>query len=186
MMTQIIAGHFQQQLQVQQAIDQLQNAGFPQDKICAFYLNPPGQHDLFPLGGDRDKSPGAKESGHTMARGAVTGGVIGGAAGIAGGVVAGPVAPVVGALVGAHIGSLVGSLSGMKEKDEQEQDNENTITQRKAGMMVAVSTEQSDNEHDAVEILRSLGAEQIERADGTISEGNWEDFDPLKAPTIIN
>ncbi|MGZ3241428.1 MAG: hypothetical protein ACXWJK_14350, partial [Burkholderiaceae bacterium] len=156
------------------------------DKICAFYLNPAGQHDLFPIGGDRDKSPGAKESGHTMARGAVTGGIIGGAAGTAGVMVAGPVAPVVGALVGAHIGSLMGSLSGMKEKGEQEQDNENTDIQRKAGMMVAVSTDQTANEHDAVEILRSLGAEQIERADGTISEGNWEDFDPLRTPTLIN
>jgi hypothetical protein len=185
-MTHIIAGHFQQQQQVQQAIDQLQNAGFPQDKICAFYLNPPGQHDLYAIGGDRDKSPGAKESGQAMARGAATGGAIGGAAGAAGVVVAGPVAPAVGAFVGAHVGSLVGSLSGMKESGEEEQGNENTIVQRRSGMMVAVSTDESANEDDAVKILRSLGAEQIERADGTIADGNWEDFDPLLPPALIH
>lgn len=185
-MTQIIAGHFQQQQQVQQAIEQLHNAGFSEDKICAFYLNPPGQHDLFPIGGDRDKSPGAKESGASMARGATTGGVIGGAAGAAGSVVAGPLAPVVGVFLGAHVGSLVGSLSGMKESGEQEQGGENAVIQRRSGMMVAVSTEQSDSQDDAVKILRELGAEQIERADGTIANGNWEDFDPLVAPQLIN
>jgi hypothetical protein len=185
-MTQIIAGHFQHQQQVQQAINQLQNSGFPENKICTFYLNPAGQHDLYPIGGDRDKSPGAKESGETMARGAATGGVIGGVAGTAGTVVAGPVAPAIGAFLGAHIGSLVGSLSGMKEKGEQEQGNEETVILRKSGMMVAVSTEQSGNEDDAVEILRASGADLIERADGTIENGNWEDFDPLTTPRVIN
>lgn len=187
-MTQIIAGHFQHHEQVQQAIDQLHNSGFPDEHICTFYLNPAGQHDLFPIGGDRDKSPGAKESGHTMARGAATGGVIGGAAGLAGTPVVGPVAPVVGALLGAHIGSLIGSLSGMKESGEREETNgdDNVAVQRKSGMMVAVSTEQSVNDNDAVEILRASGADQIERAEGTISDGNWEDFDPLIAPHLIN
>jgi hypothetical protein len=185
-MTHIIAGHFQQQEQVTQAIDRLLNAGFAQDKISTFYLNPPGQHDLYPIGGDRDKSPGAKESGHTTARGAASGGVIGGAAGLAGIAVAGPVAPAAGAMVGAHIGSLIGSLSGMKESGEKEEGDENTAIQRKSGMMVAVSADQSENENNAVEILRSLGAEQIERADGTIANGNWEDFDPLVAPRLLN
>ncbi|MGZ3254388.1 MAG: hypothetical protein ACXU7D_08805, partial [Burkholderiaceae bacterium] len=114
------------------------------------------------------------------------GGIIGGAAGAAGMIVAGPVAPAVGALVGAHIGSLMGSLSGMKESGEQEKENENIAVQRKSGMMVAVSTEQSDHENDAVKILQSLGAEQIERAEGTIADGDWQDFDPLTPPTLIN
>jgi hypothetical protein len=185
-MTHIIAGHFQQQEQVSQAIDRLLNAGFTQDKISTFYLNPPGQHDLYPVGGDRDKSPGAKETGHTVARGVASGGVIGGAAGLAGIAVAGPMAPAAGALVGAHIGSLIGSLSGMKESGEKEEGDENIAVQRKSGMMVAVSADQSENENNAVEILRSLGAEQIELADGTIADGNWEDFDPLAIPRLLN
>ncbi len=187
-MTQIIAGHFQHPQQVEQAISQLHDSGFSDDKICTFYLNPAGQHDLFPIGGDRDKSPGAKETGHTMTRGAVAGGVIGGAAGIAGVSVVGPVAPVVGAFLGAHIGSFIGSLSGMKESGDTEEENgeENALVQRKAGMIVAVSAEQAANEDDAVEILRASGADQIERADGTITNGNWEDFNPLIAPHLIN
>jgi hypothetical protein len=193
-MTQIIAGHFEQQQQVQQAVEQLQSAGFSEDKICTFYLNPAGQHDLYPIGGDRDMSPGAKESGQTMARGAATGGVIGGAAGAAGSVVAGPLAPAVGVFVGAHIGSLVGSLSGMKESGEPEEGNENATVQRKSGMMVAVSTDQSytseqndeRSENHVVEILRASGADQIEFADGTIANGNWEDFDPLSTPRLTH
>lgn len=188
-MTQIIAGHFQLQEQAQHAIHQLIDAGFSEDKICSFYLNPPGQHDLFSIGGDRDKSPGAKESGDSMKRGAATGGVIGTAAGAAGMVAAGPIAPVVGGFVGAHIGSLVGTLSGMKESGESEQGEhgaERAIPQRRSGMIVAVSTEQAPVDENAVDILRSVGADQIERADGTIANGNWEDFDPLATPTLIN
>jgi hypothetical protein len=188
-MTQIIAGHFQLQEQAQQAVHQLIDAGFSEEKICSFYLNPPGQHDLYSIGGDRDKSPGAKESGDTMKRGAATGGVIGGAAGAVGVVAVGPIAPAVGALVGAHVGSLVGSLSGMKESGEAEQGEqgiERAAPVRESGMIVAVSTEQAPVEENAVNILRSLGANQIERAEGTIANGNWEDFDPLTTPTLIN
>jgi hypothetical protein len=36
-----------------------------------------------------------------------------------------------------------------------------------------------------VQILRESGADQIERADGNIAGGDWEDFDPLSVPHII-
>ncbi len=88
-MAHIIAGYLQQQEQVQEAINQLIGAGFAKKKISAFYVNPAGQHDLYPIGGDQDKSPGAQ------------------------------------------------------------------------------------------------GAEQIERAEGTISDGNWSDFNPLTPPVLV-
>lgn len=71
-MAHIIAGHFQQQEQL--AVEKLVGVGFSTDQISSFYVNPPGQHDLYIVGGDRDISPGAKESGHGVVVGAASGG----------------------------------------------------------------------------------------------------------------
>lgn len=194
-MAHIIAGHLQQQEQVQQAIEQLVDAGFAKESISAFYVNPAGQHDLYPIGGDQDKSPGAKESGNGLAAGIATGTVIGAAVGAAGIPFAGPIAPAVGALVGAHIGSLTGSMASMKDSGESEagadgadgaDGDPNTMQQRASGMMVAVCVPDSAQEYEAVQILLSLGAKQTERAEGTIADGNWIDFNPLSLPALVN
>ena len=50
-MTTIISGNFQQQDQAQQAMAELQRAGFAIDQTTTFFVNPPGQHDRFPVGG---------------------------------------------------------------------------------------------------------------------------------------
>ena len=60
-MSYIIAGYLQQQDQVEKVISQLVGGGFAKKKISAFYVNPAGQHGLYPIGGDQDESPGAKE-----------------------------------------------------------------------------------------------------------------------------
>jgi hypothetical protein len=39
---------------------------------------------------------------------------------------------------------------------------------------------------DAVNILRSAGARDIERADGTWEASRWVDFDPLKPPLLVD
>ena len=186
-MAHIIAGRFEQQEQVQLAIEQLLSAGFPRDQISSFYVNPPGQHDLYPIGGDRDISPGAKESGEGVARGVAAGSAIGAGVGLAGAAVTGPVGPLIGTLVGAHLGSLIGGLSEMKEQGESEQrSDENTEPQRKSGMLVAVGMTDDAHEADAIQVFRTLGANQIERAEGRITEGNWEDFNPLSPPILLN
>ncbi len=184
-MGHIVAGRLQQQDQVQQAIDQLLDAGFAKSKISSFYVNPAGQHDLYAIGGDRDNSPGAKDAETGVVVGAAAGGVIGMAVGVAGIAIAGPAGPVIGTLVGAHVGSLVGSLSEMKERGEHEDGGENEMAQRKSGMVVAVSTPDANKEGIAISILKALGADQIEYADGTIVDGNWEDFNPLATPVLL-
>jgi hypothetical protein len=188
-MAHIIAGYLQQQEEVQEVIARLVGAGFVKDKISTFYVNPAGQHDLFPIGGDRDKSPGAQESGEGSTTGLATGGVIGAVVGSAGMPFAGPLAPALGALVGAHIGSLAGGMSSMKERGESEDSEEegaNTLPQRKSGMIVAISLTNATQEGDVIQLLQTHDAQWIERAEGTISDGNWTDFDPLTSPVLVN
>ncbi|GGY08777.1 hypothetical protein GJV26_04990 [Massilia dura] len=182
-MTIIIAGHFQLQEQVDGARQALRDAGYPDDGISAFYVNQPGQHDMLAIGGDRQLSPGAKDTPEGLAKGAATGGAIGAAIGAATAPVTGPVGPIVGGLVGAHVGSLY-SFSHMKDKGEAEQGGQNAVAPRKAGMMIAVAVPDG-NEGPAVQVLRNLGAGDIERAEGTIAGGDWKDFDPLSLPRRI-
>jgi hypothetical protein len=174
-MTTIIAGRLEQQSQVQDAIDALRDAGFAEEQITSFYVNPPGQHDQYPLGGDHDKSTGAKHSD----RGVAGGGAIGAAVGVATTPLLGPAGAAAGALVGAHIGSLVGSMSQM---DEAEQ----SLPIRHSGMFVAVCVPEYEEEGHAVEVLRSVGALDLERADGAIIDGDWNDFDPTSAPIFVD
>ena len=186
-MSTIVAGHFQLQDQVDQAKSELMRAGFSGDRISAFYLNQPGQHDMTPIGGDNVISPGAKESPEGVIEGAATGGAVGAAIGLVTSVVTGPVGPIVGGLVGAHVGSLYG-LTKMKDAGEGEEggDGRNRMEPRKAGMLVAVALDGPDDEGRALEVLRRLGSDHIERASGTIANGDWTDFDPRSMPVLIH
>lgn len=195
-MARIVAARFQEQEQVDQAMDALANAGVSTADMSTFYLNPPGQHNLYSIGGDREDSPGAHETGTGVASGAATGGAVGAAVGLTGAPVFGPVGPAVGALVGAHIGGLIGSLSTMKEKGQAEASTEaadgadNQLRQRKSGMVLAVKANAADRaasagETEIIRLLEAFGGSDLEEADGTMVSGNWEDFDPLMPPQLI-
>lgn len=179
----IIAGRFQQQSEVEYTVDELQRAGFARDRISTFYVNPPGQHDAYPIGGDRAASPGAEQS----AKGVATGAAIGAAAGVAATPFLGPVGAVTGGLVGAHVGGLVGSMSQMKEKDDGDAPihAQDPPAQRQSGMMVAVAVGDDAQEDQAIHVLRAAGAADIERTQGTIANGDWSDFNPLDTPNLI-
>lgn len=185
-MTTIIAGRFQEQSEATYAVEELLRAGFDREHLCYFFCNPAGQHDAYPIGGDENMSPGAKDSGKGVAAGAAAGAVVGAAATP----VLGPVGAVTGSLVGAHIGGLVGSMSSMKEQGDigdEGEDVRNAAPVRRSGMMVAVAVPQDDEYHDrAVNVLRSLGAMDIELAQGTIENGDWVDFDPVSSPHLVD
>lgn len=185
-MSTIIAGHFQLQDEVDRARAELVGAGFQDERISGFFINQPGQHDLTPIGGDNLQSPGAKETPIGVLEGTAAGGAVGLAIGAATSVITGPIGPIVGGLVGAHVGSLF-SLSKMKEGGESEQggDNDNLFEPRKPGMLLAVAIDDAAQESRALEVLRDLGAHHIERADGSIVDSDWVDFDPLSVPQII-
>ena len=182
-MSMILAGHFQLQDQIVQARRALIDVGFSGEQISAFYVNQPGQHDLYEYGGDRKNSPGAKETPEGVTVGVAAGGMLGAAIGVAASLVTGPAGPVVGALVGAHVGSLY-SLHKMKEAGESEEGDENRAEPRKAGMLIAVALAGQPDEQRALDVLHGLGADHIERADGTIVGGDWTDFDPLSLPSL--
>lgn len=180
--TTIIAGRFEQQAAAAATVEEFERAGFDATRIASFYVNPRGQHDAYPYGGDHEKSPGAQETD----RGTVAGAVAGGAVGVAAAPLLGPVGVVTGGLVGAHIGGLVGGVSKMKEHGETgEGDAENAAAVRRSGMMVAIAVDSHEQEDQAINLLRALGAADIERAEGTIAGGDWTDFDPVEPPALI-
>jgi predicted transcriptional regulator len=182
-MATIIAGRFGQQEQVQEVIAEMVRKGFSPERISSFYVNPPGRHNEYSIGGDHDKSTGAEDSPKGSAAGLATGGTVGAAVGAATAPVTGPLGVAAGALVGAHIGNLVGSLGAMDDDGKAVARKEVPI--RKSGMVVAVSVPEPASENQAVEVLRTLGAEDIERAEGTIVDGDWKDFDPVSPPALI-
>jgi len=184
-MSIIIAGHFQTQDEADAASSALAQAGFTGERVSIFYLGQAGQHDMTPIGGDNLHSPGAKETPVGVVQGATTGGAVGAILGAATVPVTGPAGPIVGGLVGAHVGSLF-SFSKMKEAGEGEQGGHAPIEQRKAGMLVAVAFDEAGDESRAVDVLRRLGAFQIERARGNIVDGDWADFDPSIPPEIVH
>jgi purine-cytosine permease-like protein len=179
-MSIIIAGHFQLQDEVEQARRALVDAGFDAGRVSGFYVNQPGQHDMTPVGGDHQLSPGAKETPTGVVEGVGAGAAVGVAIGAATSPVTGPLGPVVGGLLGAHVGSLF-SFSKMKEAGE----SENAVEPRKAGMLVAVAFDDPALEAGAVDLLRRLGAHHLERARGNIVDGDWADFDPGSVPDVI-
>jgi hypothetical protein len=205
----IIAARFPLQQDIDRARRALRDAGYADDRISAFYVNEPGQHDVFPIGGDRADSPGAGAAGEGVAKGAAAGGALGAAVGAATAVVTGPAGPALGALVGAHVGSLY-SLNKMKDAGQHDQDTQedgagdNRRAPRAAGMLIAVALD--DDAPDAavaagradtpagagtparagvVQLFRQLGASGLEQAAGTIRDGDWVDFDPLSVPQPV-
>ena len=183
-MSMIIAGHFALQDEVAAARRALLDAGFSAERISGFYLSQPGQHDQTPIGGDHIQSPGAKETPEGIAQGATAGAAVGAVAGAVTSPLTGPVGPIVGGLVGAHVGSLF-SFSKMKEAGEKEEGGRAPVENRHAGMLVAVAFDDPGLEGKALEVLRGLGATQLERARGNIVDGDWADFDPTSAPDIV-
>jgi len=177
-MATILAGRLQLQEEVQAAIADLQDAGFAAGRIASFYVNPPGQHDMHPAGGDRPNSPGAEDTGKGAGAGIGAGGAVGAAVGAVATPVLGPVAPLTGAAVGAYAGSLMGAVSRTHEVGQ-------IPDVRQAGMLVAVAAGDAEEEQRAADTLRRSGAFDLERAKGQIIDGEWIDFDPLSLPDYI-
>jgi hypothetical protein len=176
-MSTIIAGLFENIEQAGDAEESLRRHGFGAGDVCHFANNPPGQHDRFPIGGDENADPGAR---HAHA-GTVAGAGVGAGAGAAvGALVAGPPGAAVGAGVGAYVGSLAGTLNQLEGKG-----SDSRPVRRPAGVMVAARVDGAQPERTAVAVLRAEGAQHVERAQGTWSDGKWVDFEAVDTPEVI-
>ena len=181
-MSSIVAGRFQTFDQAESAVDALVIANFKRKDLNIFYVNPPGQHDATPIGGDHlNADPGARDITNDAVTGAAAGGAIGLAAGIAAAVpVVGAAVAVAAAGVGAYTGSFAGGLAGAGDSDHP------TPAPRRSGVLVAVRSENDQVTTRATVVLNDHGAADLEMADGTWRDGKWIDFDPVTPPRFIS
>ncbi|HWM40906.1 MAG TPA: hypothetical protein VNP36_00585 [Burkholderiales bacterium] len=180
-MSRIICGIFDRSLDADAALEELKREGLRRSEVDAFYVSPPGQHGMTPVGGD---APHSSEGSRTAGIGAGLGAAIGAVAGaVAGWAVSGDLGLVViplGAGLGAYLGSFAGSLARVRGGNREAASVEHPVEPR-GGRMIAVNVDRAGTEKRAIEILRRHAARDLRRAEGEWANGSWRDFDP-RAP----
>jgi hypothetical protein len=180
-MSRIICGMFDRTVDADAALDTFKHEGFQRSEVDAFYVSPPGQHAMTPVGGDAPhSSEGSRSAGVGAGIGAAIGAVIGAAAGW---VVSGDLGLVViplGAGLGAYIGSFAGTMARVRSGQRSSASVEHPVEPR-GGRMIAVCVDRAGTEKRAIDILKSHGARDVRRAEGQWANGSWRDFDP-RAP----
>jgi len=179
-MARIIAGRFDATLDADAAIAALRREGFNRDEIDSFYVAPPGQNAMTPLGGDAPHaSAGSRFAGFGAIAAALVGGLLGMLIGLAIDSRYGAVAVLFAAGMGAYVGSFLGALGKVRGGRRAEASLEHPLEPR-GGRLIAVNAERPGMDARALKVLRELGARDVGRADGTWRNG-WKDFDP-RAP----
>lgn len=176
-MSKIIAGRFDRTLDADATLEALKREGFSRSEVDAFYVSPPGQHAMTPVGGDAPHaSEGSRHGGIGAGIGAVIGLLVGLIAGFVGAIDLGaptiPLAALLGALVGAFAGALATFHGGARRYASTDHPVE-----PHGGRMVAVCVDRPGSERAALDILRRHNARDVGRAEGQWRDG-WRDFDP--------
>ncbi|MFL9894162.1 hypothetical protein SAMN02787142_7267 [Burkholderia sp. WP9] len=186
-MSLIVAARFTTFPAAEDAAQKLFNAGFVEEDVTLFFVNPRGQHARYPIGGDTGTDAGAKGAPKGAGLGVTIGAVAGAVVGVA--IFAAFSAPVIVSLiaagVGAYVGSLVGAMARTREGGQAGHRSPFHEETRDSGVLVAVHVS-PDNQFDAARVLREAGGVAIERASGRWQQGRWADFDPLKKPVPLN
>ena len=167
-----IVGLFRSQPQAERAIQDLKDAGFPDDRIGVVMRDPERQQQL-------SEDMGTK-AGEGAAAGAVSGGVVGGVLGLLAGVGAlvipgiGPIiaggalaSTLTGAGIGAAAGGLLGALAGMGIPEEEARYYERGV--REGGILVTVAA--AGRASDARRILTNAGADLAPAGEAVASAG---------------
>jgi hypothetical protein len=175
-MSRIVAARFDRSVDADAALDALKREGFSRQEVDAFYVSPPGQNAMTPLGGD---APHSSEGSRKAGYGAAVGAIVGLAAGL-----------IVGSLIGAHavllacgLGALVGAFAGAMATMHGGRKSMASVehpVEGPGGRMIAVCVDRSGIESTAVSILRANNAREVGRADGVWRDGSWRDFDPRR------
>jgi hypothetical protein len=186
-MSLIVAGRFQTFEKAEAAASRLFARGFLEEDVSLFYVNPPGQHHNFPIGGDAYADRSMQPAHKTAGAGIVIGSVVGAAAGAA--IVMAlhlsSLIFIIGAALGAYIGSLIGAMGGTRKAHEdlpvRVSNHEVKQPVRESGVLLAVHVT-SETERKAEDALREEGARDVEHASGRWQRGKWSDFNPVSAP----
>lgn len=188
-MTHIVAGRIGTRERAAALKEALIERGTAATDVAVFQVADAGRHAEYPIGGDRATSPGAGASGKGALKGAAAGAAVGAVAGAAASTAAPLLAPAIiaGATgAGAFAGSLAGAMSATKATPSRDTAEPGEPVTRRGGLMVAVNVGTPEQGVEAVECLRAHGVEDIERADGQWRDGQWIDFDPLRAPQRVD
>lgn len=184
-MSAIIAGRFDSFSTAETMASRLKAQGFADKDLNLFYVNPPGQHAAYPLGGDHAADAGARKSGIGAMAGVLIGAAVGAAVGAAL-ISAVSAAPPLSILVmvfavglGAYLGSLAGALALARNVRRDPLTGQPPV--RNAGVVLAAHVA-SGNPAAVADLLRQGGAKDVERADGRWVDGRWADFDPTVPP----
>jgi hypothetical protein len=181
-MSIIVAGRFETAEQADRAVQDMLSGGFQRSDASKFFVNPPGQHDQFPVGGDQNADANASKAHVGAAAGAAAGTAVGAAAALAiPGL--GPALALGVVALGAYTGSLAGTLA--KLGDHQAARESDASPGRHGGMLVAVNAVDANAEQKALDVLRRHGAADIERREGVWQNGEWKDFDPVAPPAKV-
>ncbi|HZM34172.1 MAG TPA: hypothetical protein VFC18_06705, partial [Burkholderiales bacterium] len=177
-MSKIVCGRFDRSVDADGALAALAKEGFTDKDVDSFYVGPPGQHDMTPVGGDSPHaSEGSQQAGYGGLVGAVIGAIVGAAAGWVVSGEYGLVALFLAAGLGAYIGSFAGGMSRVRGGRKSRASVEHPVEPR-GGRLVAVNVDRQGTERRAVDILRRHNARNVGRAEGEWRDGSWRDFDP--------
>lgn len=177
-MSKIVAGRFNDLAGAEAVLRALPGAGFQRSEFESFFVTPPGQHAIYPVGGDSHSDEGAKEAGNGAMRGALVGGAIGLVAGMAAYMAFDQMITILAGIgLGAYVGSLLGALSKTRAGNRRTATMEHPV-ERPGGPMVAIRVDRPGAEPLAIETLQRYGAHDIERTEGQWENGDWKDFDP--------
>lgn len=173
-MSLIVAARFTTFPAAEDAAQRVITAGFVEEDVTLFFVNPSGQHGFETItDANAREAPAGAEIGVTI--GAMVGALVGV------GVFAVFSPPLIVSLIATGVSAYVGSLVGAMVRT-REASNEET---RESGVLVAVHVS-PDSQLDAARVLRDAGGAAIERATGCWQQGRWADFDPLKQPVPLN
>ncbi|HEF4755380.1 hypothetical protein KTF24_05965 [Burkholderia multivorans] len=173
-MDTIIAGRFSTLEQAERCAQQLRGHAMHRDDVKVFFLNPPGQHALFWLGGDVYADSAARPGGLGALEGVAIGAVVG-AAGAAVLSIGGLHSSFVWLgvpLVGAYIGALCAALGRMRGDAPE---GRGALRECEHGVVLAAHVTRRTATF-AQRTLVANGALSVERVDGAWDHGAWTDF----------
>jgi hypothetical protein len=176
-MSHIVAGRFDRTLDADAALEALKREGFSRGEVDAFYVSPPGQNAMTPVGGDAPhSSAGSRRGGIGAGIGAVIGLVVGLIAGFVGAIDLGTPTIPLAALLGALVGAFAGALASFHGGERRDASLEHPVEPH-GGRMIAVCVDRAGTERVAADLLRRHNARDVGRAEGQWRDG-WRDFDP--------